>query len=258
MKAILAAAFAAIAVFCALNAGAAQFTLGAENAAGPWGLEDGTGAGNEVVVEAFKAAGEEVRLTVLPYARAKALTLEGELDGCFAMAWEPALEGRVVFAAAPLYSVRAVFFENSAAPIKTASIAEFPKDATLGVVTGYEYPEPVNALKQRGVRFQEATSEEINLRHLAAGRVSSVVLVLDALKSDGYILHKAQVQSRVRRAFEAGGQGSYVGFSTKSPRGLKAKEAFDRGYAIIRENGVYQAIITRWETILAREVGMVK
>lgn len=247
-----------LALFIASPVRAKVFVLGAEDGAGPWGQADGSGAGNEVVTEAFKAAGDEASLEVLPYARAKSLTLEGGLAGCFAMAWESSLEGRVVFADAPLYSVQAVFFENVDSPLNAGSLEEFPERGTLGIVTGYEYPSQIYTLKARSVRFIESSSEENSLKHLADGVISSAVLVLDSLKNESYILSKAEVGSRVRRVFEAGAQGSYVGFSTKHPDGAEAKASFDRGFAIIKANGVYKAILDRWRITLGGRAKVAK
>ena len=60
-----------------------QVTLGVEDDAGPWSYANGSGYANDLVKAAYAAAGWQVTLQVLPYARCKALAMAGKLAGCF-------------------------------------------------------------------------------------------------------------------------------------------------------------------------------
>lgn len=239
-------ALAVLLLSLAAAAPAETFTLGAENAAGPWGQADGAGCGNDLVRAAFKAAGADLSLRILPYARAKAMALSGELDGCFGMSWEPELEGRIVLAASPLYRVSAVILEAKATPLRPASIEGFRGGMVLGTVIDYEYPAALLSLKARGVGLEETASEVQNLQKLALGRLDAAVVMADDLKSVDVVLRLAGVGEAVRESFVIGGQGTYVGFSLSSPRGKAAKAAFDRGMALIRQDGSYARIIAEW------------
>lgn len=254
MRSRTTALFLCIALFaCVASSAIGQtFVLGAENGAGPWGQEDGTGCGNDIVTAAFKAVGDEVKLEILPYARAKAMALDGKLAGCFAMAWDPSLDGKIVFAKEPLYSVDAILFENVKTPLNATTLANVHVSASVATVIGYEYPAELNLLNSRSVKPVRTKSEEDSLRRLAAGQISAAVIVIDSLKSEAFILKKAEATGKVRRAFVAGSQGSFVGFSVKHPDGAKAKAAFDKGYAAILKNGTHARIVESWKKRSAR------
>lgn len=223
------------------------FVLGAEDAAGPWGQADGTGCGNDIVLEAFAAAGYPVKLETLPYARAKAMTLLGKLDGCFAMSYEPDLAEQIVLAETPLYTVTAVLVRRLSVAAPLRSLSDLPAQAVVGIVRDYEYPTAFTDLQKHGLKFESGSSEVQNLRKLAAGRLDFVVLMLDELKSFDYLIKSAQVEGQVEQFLTAGKQGSYVGFGRHSASGLAAKRAFDRGYDLIRQNGQAERILLLWK-----------
>lgn len=229
-----------------LSSFAETIEIAAEDAAGPWGGKDGQGAGNEIVVAAFKAAGVTPKLLVSSYARAKTMTIEGSVAGCFSMAWEPELEGKVVFAKEPLYTPSAVFFKNKSNSFTAKAVSEIPEKTVVGTVIDYEYPEVVNSLKKRGIVFEEGYDEETNLKKLAQHRFPTAVAMVDELKSSDYLLQKVQLKDKVEVAFVASEQGSYVGFSLKHPQGKMAKAKFDQGYAIIKKNGTVARILKKW------------
>jgi polar amino acid transport system substrate-binding protein len=229
------------------------FVLGAEDGAGPWGRKDGTGCGNDLVRAAFRAAGAEVRLEVFPYARAKAMTLNGELAGCFSMSWEPSFEEKIVFGKNPLYTAEAVVYECVEAPLKSRTLAGIPSGATVGTVNGYEYPAGIGLLKSRGVHVIEMLNEEVLLRRLANGQISSAILMVDRLKNEPVLLARAGATGKVRRAFVAGSQGSFVGFSVKHPMGAQAKRTFDKGYGLLLRNGTRTRIVDEWKRMVEKD-----
>ena len=225
---------------------ATTIELGAEDAAGPWGDKDGNGAGNEIVKASYKAAGIDVKLNILSYAKAKAMTLEGKLAGCFSMAWESGLEGKVIFAKEPLYTPSAVFFKNIKHPLKAKNLEQISENYVIGTVIDYEYPEAVVALKKRGVKFEDGYSEEANLKKLSQNRYPTTVAMIDELKSADLLIQKAGVKGSVDVAFVASKQGSFVGFSLNHPDGKLAKAKFDEGYALIKKNGILEKILQKW------------
>lgn len=231
-------------ISASLQAGTVE--LGAEDGAGPWGDKDGHGAGNEIVLAAYKAAGMDIKLNILSYAKAKALTLEGKIAGCFSMAWEPELEGKIVFAKEPLYTPSAVFFKNTKHSLKAKNIDQIEEKSVVGTVIDYEYPEAVVALKKRGVKFEEGYSEEANLKKLVQNRYPTTVAMIDELKSSDFLIQKAGVKGLVEVAFIASKQGSFVGFSLNHPDGKLAKAKFDEGYALIKKNGTLEKILKKW------------
>lgn len=224
----------------------AFYVLGAEDGAGPWGGPDGEGCGNDIVKAAFSAAGSVARLSVLPYARAKKMTLEGSLDGCFGMAKIPELEGEILFSERPLYRVTPTFFANTARAARTRSLVDVRPGSIVGIVVQYEYPDAVMDIPLRGGELQKVPTETLLLKMLAEGRLDFVVLMLDPLKNASVLERESETEGLVRAAFALPDIGTYVGFSLRSPKGPAAKAIFDEGFARLLASGEYAAILGRW------------
>ncbi|MFI5381418.1 MAG: hypothetical protein ACHRHE_19140 [Tepidisphaerales bacterium] len=111
---------------------AEQLAVLAEDDAAPWSSKDGTGYANDVVRAAFQAAGVNVRLLVVPYARAKNMTIAGEAVACFSMSWLPELEGKIVFADKPLFDCYADYFHRLDKPLTARTEAEIDKKIVVG------------------------------------------------------------------------------------------------------------------------------
>jgi polar amino acid transport system substrate-binding protein len=221
----------------------------AEDEAGPWGQPDGAGCGNDIVAAAFKAAGVPVVLEIVPYSRAKKMVLSGKALACFGMAWEPELEGKVVFADLPLYTNAAVIFQSVHNPLPDIHAACFPKGAKIGTVLGYEYPAGVRNLILNGKFTPVPTmSEQTNLKVLASsGRLDAVVCMVDELKSASYLISQAGVTGKVNQAFVMDRSGTYLGFAINHPQKESALKKFNEGMAAIKRNGTYDAIINKWK-----------
>lgn len=239
-----------IIVFTHLTIASEDITIAAEDSAGPWGDKNGNGAGNEIVIEAFKAVNINAKLQIVPYGRAKHLVLAGKAVACFSMSWEPALKDKIIFSSEPLYTVFATLFKNSQNKTLIDSINQIPSKSTIGTVLGYEYPENFNALKNRNVSFDEARDELTNIKKLARNRVDYIILMLDELKTLEYLISDNVIEKEIAKALVISKQGSYVGFSMLHPAGQKTKEKFDKGLSIIKKNGVYKSIIDKWKNKL--------
>ena len=74
--------------------------------------------------------------------------------------------------------------------------------------------------------------------------------MIDPLKSVEYITSQAGLHGEVVPAFVVSGLKAYIGFSLRNPQGMAAKEAFDRGFATIRKNGVLERILKKWRSSL--------
>ncbi len=224
------------------------FVLGAEDQAGPWGQSDGTGCGNDIVKAAFAASGDSVVLEILPYARAKKMTMDGELTGCFAMSWMTEFKDKIIFAAKPLYQVEVTLLARHGDTMKIVSLADLPPGSILGLVKDYEYHPEVRMADNRNIIIEEVASEKQNLKKLAAGRIRATVICRDPLKSFSWLSKQAEVEGKVDSVAVVGIQGSYVGFSLRNQQGMRAKKHFDKGLAIIKQNGTYDSILRAWLT----------
>jgi polar amino acid transport system substrate-binding protein len=220
--------------------------IGVEDAAAPWSQRDGTGYANDVARAAFAAAGIDVRMHVLPYARCKQLVVTGALVACVSMSPAPELRGVVRFSARPLFVFTCVFFERPARPLPRR-IEDLPPGTRVGIVLGYEYPHQMLApLRARGAVLEPAATEEINLRKLAAGRLDAAVVNRDRIKSPEWVVARAGVTGRVRSVFQVGTMPGYVGFSTAHRDGASLADRFDAGYARVIASGERDRIQRRW------------
>ncbi len=217
-----------------------------EDAAEPFSNADGSGYANEVVVAAFAAAGVNVELAVVPYARCKALVLAGVEAACFSMSREPGLQGAVKFAQIPLFSVTPVYYQSRRHPLKASKESELGVGVTIGIVNGYEYPDSAMKARERGANLVVARSEQINLKKLAAGRLDAALVMDNPLHGARQWAQEAGVDQQVVATFASARQDSYIGFSLKHPQGEWALAEFNRGYALILADGRHKKIAERW------------
>jgi polar amino acid transport system substrate-binding protein len=222
--------------------------IAAEDAADLWSRPDGRGFANEVVRAAFHAAGAEVNFRVVPYARCKHLVIAGSVVACFSMSRDPALNGSVIFPSVPIFTCYADLVENPAHPVRrVAQLSELPRGTIVGTVLGYEYPAAVQqAVKSGAVVLDEAPTEEMLLRKLAAGRLPLAILNVNESKSLAYVSALAHLAAPPVPVNRVGTLESYLGFSAKHPGAKQAMHLYEDGMRKIAGNGVLAAITRRW------------
>jgi ABC-type amino acid transport substrate-binding protein len=233
-----------------LEASKPPLLIAAEDGAGPWGQADGTGCGNDLVLAAYAAVQVPVKLEVMPYSRAKHGAISGSYVACFGMAWAPELQGRIVFADRPLYTVSAVLMQSTAKPLRASETKDLKAGTRIGTVLDYEYPPAFEGLVKKGILApMPAYSETVSLRNLAKHRVDAALVILDELKSADYLVARAGLAGRVAPAFSLGEQGTYLGFSVAHPQSEYARAKFNEGFAIIVGNGTYKKILDTWKVM---------
>ena len=238
----------------ALLAGAAHAApvrILVEDAASPWSNHAGEGYANDLVRAAFAAAGVSAELAVVPYARCKALVMQGGAPACFSMSAAPELERLVRFADKPLFSVTPRFYFNVNHPLAARSVAELAAGTRVGIVHGYEYPPFVAQLAQRGIILESSRSDVANLQKLAAGRLDAALVMTDEMRSEDLIQRQAGVGA-VRFAFASAPMGSYIGFSTRHREGELQRRLFNQGFQAISANGTREAIEAKWKLRCAK------
>jgi len=112
---------------------AAELKIMAEDAAEPFSRPDGTGYANEIVKAAFHAAGVEIQLDVVPYARCKKDVEDGKVVACFSMSWYRGVEDAVAFSELPVIQVYADVFLNRKSPSRVARIEDIGTGAVVGI-----------------------------------------------------------------------------------------------------------------------------
>jgi polar amino acid transport system substrate-binding protein len=228
--------------------------IAVEDDAAPWSRADGSGYANDVVTAAFRAVGVDVGLRAMPYARCKRMTMNGQVVGCFSMSPAREFEGTIEFSAQPLFTCYAGYFYKLDRPPRVGRQDDLPAQTTVGTVIGYEYPASFERLKEKGgLMIEESSSEEINLKKLALGRIDLALLTYNEIKSPEWLMIKAGVKGKVKPTFRAGTLNSYIGFSLKHPEGAKALEQFNKGFRLITTNGVLARLKRNWLQKLAQE-----
>jgi polar amino acid transport system substrate-binding protein len=229
------------------NYSAESLEIAAEDEASPWAQKDGTGYANDVVKAAFKAVDVDVKFQVMPYARCKHMVIEGEIAGCFSVSPMKELEKSVQFADKPLFVCFSDYFQNPNKPVNATTQDEIPKGTVVGTVTGYEYPEALFKLKEKGiVVFEEVDSEELNFKKLADGRIALTLLNYNQMKPPGILIAKVGATGKIVRAFRCGTLDSFIAFSRKHPKGAWACEKFNEGFKTIAANGTLLEIERKW------------
>ncbi|MGZ5280434.1 MAG: hypothetical protein ACXWC9_10850 [Pseudobdellovibrionaceae bacterium] len=219
-----------------------------ENAAEPWSKADGTGYANDIVVAAFQEMGVSVKKLVVPYARCKQMALIGKIPACVSMTWLPEFKGLIELAPDPLIILNSDVFENKAKPLPrpTANQCKLPAGLVVGVVNGYEYPKETMDLKPPTKSWVTSGSDVQSLQRLALRRMDAAVVITNDLEERNQKAIAAQVEDRVRFAFNCGEQTGTIGFSLKSPRGIWARDLYREGYRRLKENGQLDKIHQKW------------
>lgn len=229
----------------------ARLQILVEDAASPWSNHHGEGYANDLVRAAFAAAGVDVELVVVPYARCKAMVMQGAAASCFSMSPAPELDKLVRFSDKPLFSVTPRFYYNVKHKVAAKSVADLRKGMRVGIVHGYEYPAFVKQLAKRGVVVESARSDVANLRKLAAGRIDVALLMTDEMRNEQLIQRQAGVKN-VALAFQSAPMESFIGFSATRPDSEMLRHGFNSGYHTISGNGTRQSIHAAWKRRCAK------
>ncbi len=245
-------------LFAASSSASSQvksLVIAVEDDASPWSRPDGSGYANDVVKAAFKAAGVEVELRVVPYARCKRMALRGEVAGCFSMSPSPEFNSLIELSANPIFSCYAGYFYNNDKPPRVKRQEDLPHGTVVGTVIGYEYPPEIERLAQNGtIVIEQSPSEALNLKKLALGRVDLALLTYNETKSPQLLIGRAGVAGKVSiTPLRAGTLKSYIGFSLKHPDGPSAAREFNRGLRQITRDGTMLRIRSSWSRTIARE-----
>lgn len=216
-----------------------------EDAFSPWSDRNGAGLANELVRAAFGAVNVEVDMTVVPYARCRALVIQGSVPSCFSMSPAGDLLNVVRFSDKPLFSVTVHAYVAKARRLKLRSLDDLRRGMRVGIVNGYEYPQGVAELAGRGIILERNRSETANLRKLAANRLDVTLVLADHFRS-AELVERQSGASNIVHAFIGPTQGSFIGFSLLNRDGEHQRALFNAGYSIIEENGQKASIEARW------------
>lgn len=229
----------------AATAGAGAAKIGVEDAWYPYaGIQNGKLAGFavDIVRAAFQAAGQEIELQPMPYARCMRDTADGKLAACFNTSRDASLEKDFRFHARPLYSASILIFAEKKEPLVNVGISDLRGEA-VAVTNGYTYSDDFDL--DTTIRRSVVPKDESGLRQLAAGRVR-YALVFDRVADFLLRSSASDIAGRIKTVGTLRTMDLYLSFGRRHPDTDHLIERFDLGLERIRRSGEYRRIDQRW------------
>lgn len=199
----------------------------------------------DIVKAAYAAAGVDLQLKTMPYARCMEVVKQGEELGCFDSADVPELRKEFVFHKQPLFNAEIAIYtlagNEGGKPLTVADL----KNKTVGITNGYTYGAELE--DDASIKKDTAPSDLVNVRKLLAGRVKYSLVytrVMDSLIAS----NAAEFQGKVKQVGSVTKHGLFVTFSPKKPESKRYAELLDKGLNTIRGNGVFADIEKKWQT----------
>ncbi|MDZ7891589.1 MAG: transporter substrate-binding domain-containing protein [Rhodoferax sp.] len=195
----------------------------------------------ELVQAAWAAAGVEVELVALPYARCMREVEAGKLPACFNTLRDARTEDKYLWHRQPLFRARIGIYGRTDGPSDQVSLQSL-NGKRIGVTNGYDYG---SAFDDDPAMVRDvANSDLTSLRKLAAGRVD-YALVYDRVANEIAVNNLALAQQfRLRGTLQE--VSLYVSFSKRFEGAAALAQKFDAGLETIRKNGEYARIEARW------------
>lgn len=234
-------------ILCCAGAFAGErIRIGAEDDWSPYSFSVNgkpVGFAVDLVRAAWEAAGVEVELVPLPYARCMKEVDRGALAGCFDTLRDPILESKYRWHQQPLFSARiGIYGRNEAGTARKDLTIASLRGKRIGTTHGYDYGAAFDG--DATMRRDVAPSDLSSLRKLVAGRVDYALVfdrVADAIAKahpelgKGYALHGVLVEPHL-----------YISFSPTFPGIERIVSQFDQGLTKLRKSGEYARIEARW------------
>ncbi len=194
---------------------------------------------SDIVSTAFAQVGYKVKFIYRPWIRALEEAKKGKWHGVMDVYYKPDHLETIIYSD-PIWTVQLAFFtlkENGMRYQKLSDLHPYK----VGVVRGVEFEKE---LKAAGLKIEHVTNVEQNIKKVLAKRIhlgiSAKANVRYKLQSYHSLAEQKQIQF-LSPIFKQ--EKVYVNFSKFKPNYLQLAQDFNRGLQIIKEKGIYQAII---------------
>ena len=189
---------------------------------------------------AFKAAGYEITLVFLPWARLMLEVERSKYDGVVAV-WYKADREQFLALSAPVVDTHVGFYGRASLPLDVGSLPNL-RTRSIGTVRGYANPP---AFEAAGLKTEDVVNDLSNLRKLDKGRLDLV------------LIDKALAQYLVIQEWPTGNANLmwrepalqtmplHIGIARSRPNHASLLNDFNRGLAEIRRTGEYARILKR-------------
>ena len=195
----------------------------------------------EIIREAFKHAGYEVKIKFLPWKRALEMTRRGEFDALFTAWYREDREQWFGFSD-PLPIVNEIgFYKRKDRKITYRTIEDL-RPYKIGTVRGYSNPAEFDKAK---LDTEEVTEDRLNIQKLAVGRIDLALLdkIIGQHIIDTELPESAQILEWLDPPLKKDDQ--YLMFSKKFDDYREKIADFNRGLHQIIEAGIVKAIIIK-------------
>lgn len=197
----------------------------------------------EVVTAAFNAVGMKVEYSYYPWKRSYTLTEKGESDGTFP--WNKTEERAKLFKLnnEPIATDRNIFVHLKGSDFSYSKIEDLKK-YKMGAMRGYKQ---VELYKKHNISTEVVENEEQCIKMLIAGRLEAFEASENVIN---YILKNKfseEDRAKVEIYSKAAGQDQFYVLFANSERGNNFVKEFNKGFAKIKNNGRYDAIMKKYK-----------
>lgn len=244
-------AFAILFVFAQSEAFAETVIIAAEDdwppySSKPTGSTEPQGFAVDLVREAFRTQGVDVKFQVLPFARCLQYAESGKVKGCFNATRIESNKDTYCWTPTAMFEESLLIFGPAATPREDMKIKDL-EGKVVGSTIGYTYTDEFTGNKK--IKHFGAVSDDHLIKMLALGRVDFVLLN----GMPGY--KRINADPALRGKLKAVGTISVDKFwtvFTKKGDGPHYCEVFEKGLLELRKSGKYKEM----ETAFRKSVGL--
>jgi polar amino acid transport system substrate-binding protein len=195
----------------------------------------------EIIREAFKQAGYDVKIKFLPWKRALEMTRQGDFNALYTAWYRKEREQWFGFSDPLPIANEIGFYKRKNLKISYRTIEDL-RPYKIGIVRGYSNPAEFDKAK---LDTEEVTEDRLNIQKLAVGRIDLALIdkIIGQHIIDTELPESAQKLEWLNPPLKIDNQ--YLMFSKKFDDYQEEIADFNRGLRQIIEAGIVKAIITK-------------
>lgn len=220
---------------------AETIVIGAENDWIPYAQADATGMANDIIRAAYKSVDIEVRFEVFPYKRILVMLERNQILGGFNVPLDKETQEKYLLGKTPLYDAVSAYYHNKKKPLHAKNRDGLNGKVKIGIVLGYGYGDHFLEAAAKGfIIKEETTSETMNIKKLAFGRIDGTILYD---KTASLLIKQLNFEEIIEVAFPNETTPIYLAFSQYFPKSQYYADKLDEGLEKIKADGIYQKIL---------------
>lgn len=224
-------------------------TIGAEDDWPPYSSRKGDRSGVEgfsvdLVREAFKTQGVDVRFEALPFARCLNHAERGRVTACFNVTRIASNRDTYCWHSTPLFEESLLIFGPASAPRQNLRIKDL-EGKVVGSTIGYTYSDEFT--QNTKIKHFGAASDEHLIRMLVAGRVDYILL--NGMPGFRRINSDPMLKGKVKAVGKVSDDKFWTAFSLQGD-GPRYCEVFEKGLQELHRSGRYRELATQFRKSL--------